>query len=248
MTRKRKAILSASAALVVVILAVFIKYVWLPTFGRPPLERVDEYVWLDQGWGTGQNAELRQRYYYTAQGTSIPQGASDSALRYDWFLKLERPLSQERFAAPENMRRYRFVVDPEASPANPDHLPVGFTRHFDPHIGEYVLDVTCAACHTGEIHYTKDGRTRAMRIDGGPANGRHRAGAVAIPVNEWTTIQFEVLKDRMRVRVNGTIVQVWRANFGKMTFPLTIFPAEGSTVKVKSIGIFPGDPRATTEP
>src|SRR6185436_3205434 len=118
---------------------------------------------------SGQNAELRQRYYYTAQGTSIPQGASDGALRYDWFLKLERPLSREPFASPENMRRYRFIVDPGASPANPDHLPVGFTRHFDAHIGEYVLDITCAACHTGEIHFTKDGRTRAIRIDGGPA-------------------------------------------------------------------------------
>ena len=170
MSRTRKGILIASAALVVVIfVAAFVWFVWRPTFDRPALEKVDEYVWLDQGWGSGQNAELRQRYYYTAQGTSIPQGASDGALRYDWFLKLERPLSSEPFASPENMRRYRFIVDPEASPANPDHLPVGFTRHFDAHIGEYVLDITCAACHTGEIHFTKDGRTRAIRIDGGPA-------------------------------------------------------------------------------
>ncbi len=58
---------------------------------------------------------------------------------------------------------------PGTERANPDQLPVGFTRHFDSHIGEYVLDITCAACHTGEIHYTKDGKTRAMRIDGGPA-------------------------------------------------------------------------------
>ena len=32
-----------------------------------------------------------------------------------------------------------------------------------------MLDITCAACHTGEIHYTQAGKTRAIRIDGGPA-------------------------------------------------------------------------------
>ena len=58
------------------------------------------------------------------------------------------------------MRRYRFLVDPAPSAANPDQLPIGFTRHFDPGIGEDVLDITCAACHTGEIHYTKDGKTQ----------------------------------------------------------------------------------------
>ena len=43
---------------------------------------------------------LRQRYYYTAQGTSVPQGASAGAVRYDWFVNLELPLSRERFADP----------------------------------------------------------------------------------------------------------------------------------------------------
>ena len=60
---------------------------------------------------------------------------------------------------PDHMRRWRFLVDPAPTPANPDQLPIGFTRHFDPHIGEDVLDITCAACHTGEIHYTQAGKT-----------------------------------------------------------------------------------------
>ncbi len=140
-----------------------------PVHTIPALEPVDEYVWLDQSWGDGQNSEQRQTYYYTAQGTSMPQGASGGALRYDWFVHLELPFSSERFANPDHMRKYRFLVDPAPSAANPDQLPIGFTKHFDPAIGEYVLDVTCAACHTGEIHYTKDNRTVAMRIDGGQA-------------------------------------------------------------------------------
>jgi hypothetical protein len=90
-------------------------------------------------------------------------------VRYSWFVNLEKPLSHERFADPDHMRRWRFLVDPAPTPANPDQLPIGFTRHFDPGIGEDVLDITCAACHTGEIHYTQSGKTRAIRIDGGPA-------------------------------------------------------------------------------
>jgi mono/diheme cytochrome c family protein len=144
-------------------------FVLWPVHSIPALEHVDEYVWLDQGWGTAQNAPLRESYYYTAQGTSMPQGASDGAVRYSWFVNLELPLSTDRFAAPDHMRRWRFLVDPAPTPANPDQLPIGFTRHFDPRIGEDVLDITCAACHSGEIHYTQGGKTRAIRIDGGPA-------------------------------------------------------------------------------
>ena len=46
----------------------FAWFVCWPVHTMPALEPVIEYVWLDQGWGTGQNAALRQRYYYTAAG------------------------------------------------------------------------------------------------------------------------------------------------------------------------------------
>src|SRR3982750_1610957 len=95
-------------------------FVLWPVHNIPALEPVDEYVWLDQGWGQGQNTPQRETYYYTAQGTSMPQGASDGAVRYSWFVNLERPLSTERFASADNMRRFRFLVDPQPTPANPD--------------------------------------------------------------------------------------------------------------------------------
>lgn len=151
----------------------FAWFVLWPTHGIPAPEPVDQYVWLDQGWDEGagqtQNSELRQRYYYTPQGTSMPQGASSGAVRYDWFVHLELPLSEQRFADPAHLRKYRFLVDPEPSAANPDQLPIGFTKRFSPALGEYVLDITCAACHTGEIHRTVGDRTVAIRIDGGQA-------------------------------------------------------------------------------
>ena len=164
----RFAVLAAGLVLVLLVLG-FAVFVLAPVNSIPALEPVDELVYLEQGWGSAHDSPDRQRYYYTPQGTSLPQGALTTPLRYDWFVHLEMPFSRERFAAPAHMQRYRFLVDPVATPANPDRLPVGFTRHFNEVIGEDVLDITCAACHTGELHVQKDGRRIAVRIDGGQA-------------------------------------------------------------------------------
>lgn len=169
MRKGLKWVAGIAAVLALAAVALFAWFVWWPVHTIPALEPVNEYVWLDQGWGEKQDSPLRETYYYTAQGTSMPQGASTGAVRYDWFVHLEQPFSRKRFADPDHMRRYRFLVDPKPTAANPDQLPIGFTRHFDPGIGEYVLDITCAACHSGEIQYTRGGRTQAIRIDGGPA-------------------------------------------------------------------------------
>src|SRR6185369_17279419 len=125
MRRWMKWSMRVAALAIVAVVGLFTWFIWLPVHDIPALEHVDEYVWLDQGWGAGQNAELRQRFYYTPQGTSVPQGASAGALRYSWFVNLEMLLSTRRFAAPDHLRRYRFVVDPAPSAANPEQLPVG---------------------------------------------------------------------------------------------------------------------------
>ena len=144
-------------------------FVIYPAGHIPALEKVDTTVYLDQGWGTTADSPERQAYYYTPQGTSMPQGALVTPLRYRWFTALEMPLGTEPFAAPEHLMRYRFIVDPKPTAANPDRLPLGFTKHYDPALGEYVLDLTCAACHSGEIHARRNGKTYAVRIDGGQA-------------------------------------------------------------------------------
>ncbi len=128
----------------------------------PPLETVNAVVYADQGWGSGLEAAERQTYYYT------PQGAGLKDMRYTWFVQLEMPWGRQKFADPDHLRRYGFIVDPQTS-HNPDQLPVGFTKHFDAQLNEELLDVTCAACHTGQLHITRNGQTTAVRIDGGQA-------------------------------------------------------------------------------
>jgi mono/diheme cytochrome c family protein len=128
--------------------------------GMLPRETVRTVIYADQGWGAGVESPDRQTFYYT------PQGAVLKDMRYSWFVHLEMPWGKSRFADPDVLRRYGFLVD-DQTPANPDRLPIGFTKHFDRQSNEEMLDVTCAACHTGQLNVTKNGRTTALRIDGG---------------------------------------------------------------------------------
>ncbi|HYT74144.1 MAG TPA: di-heme-cytochrome C peroxidase [Vicinamibacterales bacterium] len=130
--------------------------------GMLPPEHLDAVVYPDQGWGPGMEAPARQTFYYT------PQGAVLKDMRYNWFVNLEMPWGTSRFASPDVLRRYGFLVDGQTA-ANPDSLPVGFTKHFDPQANEVMLDITCAACHTGQVNVTRNSRTTALRIDGGSA-------------------------------------------------------------------------------
>ena len=123
----------------------------LPTYQQP-----SDLHYLDQ-W----SEEQRQTYYYTPQGTTV------KGLRYDWFSALEMPFGTEKFARLDYLARFGFLTDPKQQPSalNPGNLPVGFTRHQDNESGEHFLDISCAACHTGELRY----KGQAVRIDGGAA-------------------------------------------------------------------------------
>ncbi|WP_214509602.1 di-heme-cytochrome C peroxidase [Pseudomonas brassicacearum] len=141
-------------ALLIIVVTVVLYYVANPRL--PFYTPVEQVNYLDQ-W----SAAERQTYYFTPQGTQV------KGLRYDWFTALELPFSQQRFASPEYLARFGFLVDPaqKASSANPGNLPVGFARHQNPDSTEQFLDITCAACHTGELRF----KGQAIRIDGGSA-------------------------------------------------------------------------------
>ena len=129
----------------------FVAYPNLPLYRQP-----EKLHYLEQ-W----SAEDRQTFYYTPQGTQV------KGLRYEWFNALEMPLGSSKFATPAYLARFGFLIDPQqqATPLNPANLPVGFTRHEDSTTGAHYLDISCAACHTGQLHY----KGQAIRIDGGAA-------------------------------------------------------------------------------
>jgi hypothetical protein len=128
----------------------------LPDFDRPA-----EVVNLDQNWTDAQ----RQQFHHTPQGTRL--------IPADWFRALEQPCFSPfgcgKFADPAYLGRFGFIPS-HADALNPDGLPVGFAidKDFVDPIDQSagpVVGLTCAACHTGEIHYQK----YAVVVEGAPA-------------------------------------------------------------------------------
>ncbi len=117
------------------------------TTAAPPLQ------YAKQGW----TADERQAFYTTSQGSHM--------MPYLWFKALRRLDADEPFGG-DQLQRYGYLSN-EKSKQNPEGLPVGFVIDGDASTGYFGM--TCAACHTAEIEYQKDGATQRLRIDGAPA-------------------------------------------------------------------------------
>ncbi len=115
-------------------------------------ETVTNVAYVGQNWSPAQSVQ----FYFTEQGSQI--------LPYDWFLAAEQPDAAKRFRDNQNILKYRYLPQNRGS-MNPDGLPVGFVVHKG--LGRSWLGITCAACHTAEIHLG----TTAYRIDGTPTQG-----------------------------------------------------------------------------
>src|SRR6266852_1199452 len=113
-----------------------------------------EVTYADQGW----SAADRDIFYTTTQGSRM--------MPYAWFKALRRLDVDQPFAA-DQLQRYGYLPN-VVSPDNLEGLPVGFT--IDGSVASGQLGMTCAACHTAQLEYRKDGVTRALRLDGAPAN------------------------------------------------------------------------------
>ena len=108
-------------------------------------------TYASQGWSDAD----RQTFYTTSQGSRL--------IPYDWFKALRRLDVDAPFAG-DHLQRYGYL--PNDNPSNVTGLPVGFVVEKS----SKKLGMTCAACHTGQLEYQKDGKTFALRLDGAPAN------------------------------------------------------------------------------
>lgn len=108
-----------------------------------------------QGWCD----EDRQTYYRTPQGTDF------FGLQYEWMTALEKPVGKEPLMTREYMQQLGYVYDPAKKPNinNPEDLPVGLTWHYNDE-GDKILDITCSACHSGQLTYQGIG----LVVDGSP--------------------------------------------------------------------------------
>jgi len=143
--RWRAAVARISVSALVLVLSAFVA-----AEGRAQQPAV---TYLSQGWSDAD----RDTFYTTSQGSHM--------MPYAWFKALRRLDADEPFGA-DQLQRYGYLRND--SPRNTEGLPVGFVIDGAPATGQ--LGMTCAACHTGQLEYRKDGMTRALRLDGAPAN------------------------------------------------------------------------------
>ncbi len=111
-------------------------------------------TYASQGWSDAD----RDIFYTTTQGSHM--------MPYVYFKALRRLDVDEPFGA-DQLQRYGYLPN-DVSSNNPEGLPVGFV--IDGSVAPEQLGMTCAACHTAQLEYQKDGVAHALRLDGAPAN------------------------------------------------------------------------------
>jgi hypothetical protein len=194
--KKKLIIVGAVAAVLIVAGAVIVPLLRQVRVVVPAYQAPREVVYLQQGWTAGE----RQQFYHTPQGTRL--------LPYQWFLALEQPCLKlsacEPFAAKAYLGRFGFLEGEQNATLNPDTLPVGFARQenfFDAISGATypVVGLTCAACHTGELHHGK----YAVRIEGGPAMIEISEFQKALGIALALTQKFPFRFDRFAAKVLG---------------------------------------------
>lgn len=122
---------------------------------------------------------------------------------YAYYIALEQADNQRLFNDPENLLRFRCLLrSPDRS--NPQGLPVGFVIDKGSLLPPQVqikerrsMGFTCAACHTGEIHY----RGTAMRIDGAPSLTDFDSLTKALEASMVATLTQSAKFDRFAARV-----------------------------------------------
>jgi len=76
-----------------------------------------------------------------------------------------------------------------------------------------------------------------LRVDGGPADGLHKMGEGRIPRGKYVTIKWVVTQTNQAIYVNDRLRFDHEGDYSQINRPVSVFPANGSTVSVKSIAV-----------
>src|SRR5882762_6242955 len=197
-----------------------------PTFAQPatgvPANPTLQYA--KQGW----TAEDRQAFYTTSQGSHM--------IPYLWFKALRRLDADEPFGG-DQLARYGYLPN-DKSKLNPEGLPVGFVIDGDAKTG--FLGMTCAACHTAQIEYQKDGATQQLRIDGAPATANFQLFLTDLEAAAKETIKDTNRLEQFARSVLGNRYSATRARDVKMDF--TVWVKQWGDFMDKSLPASPWGP------
>ncbi len=88
-----------------------------------------------------------------------------------------------------------------------------------------------------EVIFNWEENPTQLRVDGGPAAGLHKSGAGHIPTNEYVTIRWVVTPGHQAIYVGDELRFEHSGDYSALEKPVSVFPAVGSTVTVKSIKV-----------
>lgn len=76
-----------------------------------------------------------------------------------------------------------------------------------------------------------------LRVDGGPADGQHLEGVGRIPKDKYVEIKWLVTPEHQAIYVDDQLRFEHCGNYSELKRPVSVFPAVGSVVTVKSITV-----------
>jgi hypothetical protein len=89
---------------------------------------------------------------------------------------------------------------------------------------------------------------KQLRVDGGPANGLHKAGAGNIPIGTYVKIRWVVTPMHQAIYVGNELRFEHEGDYSHLDQCVSVFPGAGSKVTVKSLQVKqlsePGSPTA----
>ena len=197
-----------------------------PTFAQPvggtPANPTLQYA------KQGCTAEDRQAFYTTSQGSHM--------MLYLWYKALRRLDADAPFGG-DQLQRYGYLPN-DKSAKNPEGLPVGFV--IDGDVSSGFLGMTCAACHTAQIEYQKDGATQQLRIDGAPATANFQLFLTELTAVARATLSDADRFDKFARAVLGNRYSATRANDLKTDF--TVWVKQWGDFMDKSLPASPWGP------
>ncbi len=75
-----------------------------------------------------------------------------------------------------------------------------------------------------------------LRVDGGPANGRHKTGAGLIPAGKYVTIRWVVTPKKQSIFVDDQLRFEHEGDYSSINNPVSVF-CDQSKVSIKSIKV-----------
>lgn len=88
-----------------------------------------------------------------------------------------------------------------------------------------------------QVIFNWEGDMEQLRVDGGPANGRHKAGAGRIPKDRYVTIRWVVMPTNQAIYVNDDLRFERTGDYSHVNRSVSVFPSQGSTLTVKSLAV-----------